>query len=97
MVADPSNIQELRTRLEVSRWQLYEGIQRLEDRLNVPLRIQTQLAEHPVKWAAVSLGAGIVTAKATPFLLRAMGTGKLLRAAVLFGLSMLVKMKKAAT
>lgn len=97
MVADRSSIQELRTRLEVSRWQVYDGLQRLEDRLNVPRRLQTECKEHLVKWAAVSLGAGFVAAKAAPVLLRLAGTPwKLLRAAVVLGLPVLATMKKAA-
>lgn len=33
MAGSASSIQELRTRLEQSRWQLHEGLSRLEDRL----------------------------------------------------------------
>jgi hypothetical protein len=56
MASRQPDIQELRTRLEASRWQLYDGIQKLEARFNVPRRIRYELSAHPTKWITVSAG-----------------------------------------
>ena len=73
MASRESDIQELRTQLQASRWQMHDNLQRLEDQLNVPRRIKSEVTEHPVKWAAIALGAGIVVAKVVPILMRASG------------------------
>jgi hypothetical protein len=73
MVAHESNIQELRTQLQASRWLLHDTIQQLEDKLNVPRRIKSQLAEHPFKWVVVAVGAGVIAASLAPLILRAGG------------------------
>ena len=66
-------IQELRTRLEASRWQLYDSVQRIGEGINIPRRLRSDLADHPIKWAAVSVGAGVVAAQILPWLLRRKG------------------------
>jgi hypothetical protein len=71
MAAHESDIQELRTQLQASRWQLHDTLQSLEERFNVPRRIKSQVAEHPLKWAALALGAGVIAASVVPLLLRA--------------------------
>lgn len=64
-----SEIQELRTRLEASRWNIHHGLHQLEDKLNVSRRLRSEFKEHPVKWVAVSAGVGLVAAKLLPLLL----------------------------
>jgi hypothetical protein len=73
MAAPEQNIQQLRTQLESSRWQMHNGIQRIEDQLNVSKRVRTEFKEHPMKWVAISAGIGLVAAKVIPLLL---GGGK---------------------
>jgi hypothetical protein len=75
MVAHEPSIQELRTQLQASRWQLHDTIQHLEDRLNVPRRIKSQMAEHPFKWVILAVGAGVIAASVAPRILRAGGKG----------------------
>jgi hypothetical protein len=70
MVAHEPNIQELRTQLQASRWQLHATIQQLENRLNVPRRIRSQMAEHPFKWVILAVGAGFIAAGVAPRILR---------------------------
>lgn len=69
MAAPAQNTQQLRTQLESSRWQMHNGIQRLEDQLNVSRRVRTEFKEHPLKWVAISAGIGLVAAKVLPLLL----------------------------
>ena len=71
MAARESDIQALRTQLQASRWQLHDTIHRLEDQLNVPRRVKTVIAAHPAKWLAVAAAAGLVAARATPWLMHA--------------------------
>jgi hypothetical protein len=73
MAGRESHIQELRTQLQTSRWQLHDTIHHLEDRLNVPQRIKTTVAAHPIKWAAAALGVGVIAAVAVPWLVRGRG------------------------
>jgi hypothetical protein len=73
MASPAQNTQHLRTQLESSRWQLHNGIQRIEDHLNVSKRVRTEFKEHPMKWVAISAGIGLVAAKVIPLLL---GGGK---------------------
>lgn len=75
MVAHGSNIQELRTQLQASRWQLHDTIQQLEDKLNVPRRIKNQVAEHPLTWVLLAVGAGMIAAGVVPLILRAGSRG----------------------
>jgi hypothetical protein len=70
MAAHESDIQQLRTQLQASRWQLHDSLQQLEERFNVPQRIKNQVAEHPLKWAALAVGAGAVAASVVPLVLR---------------------------
>lgn len=103
MAARESEIQDLRTQLQASRWQLQDGIQHLGSQFNVPRRIRTKLAEHPLTWVAVSVAAGLVAAKVLPSLLR--GTGKswlrglvpmALRAGAMLALPLLAPVKAMA-
>ncbi len=64
-----NNTQQLRTQLESSRWQMHNGIQRLEEQLNVSRRVRIEFREHPLKWVAISAGVGILAAKVLPLLL----------------------------
>ncbi len=96
MDASESEIQELRAQLQSSRCQLHEDIQHLESQFNVPRRIRTQLADHPLTWLSVSVAAGFVAGKVGPTLLRSAGKplvrGLLpmaLRAATMFALPLL--------
>jgi hypothetical protein len=73
MAAPANNTQQLRTQLESTRWQMHNGIQRIEDQLNVSKRVRTEFKEHPLKWVAISAGIGLVAAKVIPLLL---GGGK---------------------
>ena len=73
MAAPANNTQQLRTQLESSRWQMHNGIQKLEDQLNVSRRVRTEFKEHPLKWVAISAGVGLLAAKIIPLLL---GGGK---------------------
>lgn len=102
MVANQSNIQELRTRLEISRWQLHDGIQQLENRLNgtSPRTASHRRDPRSMRWMALSIGAGLVMVKAMPWLLH--GTSRrwfrrmfpgVARAALLIGLSMMNQKK----
>ena len=64
-----NNTQRLRTQLESSRWQMHNGIQRIEDQLNVSRRVRTEFKEHPLKWVAISASVGLIAAKVLPLLL----------------------------
>jgi hypothetical protein len=89
MAANESDIQELRTQLQASRWQLHDTLQQLENRFNVPRRIMSQVAEHPFKWTALAVGAGVIAAGVVPLLFRAGGKrwfGSLLAPALRIGL-----------
>ncbi len=99
MVANQSNIQELRTRLERSRWQLHEGIQQLESRLNGTPHSVVSNSLHrssSLRWMALSMAAGLLMVKAMPWLVH--GTKRpwfrrlfpaVTKAALLMGLSMM--------
>ncbi len=68
MAAPDRDIQELRTRLESSRWRIHQGLHAVEDKLNVSRKIRTEFKEHPLRWVAVSAGLGLVAAKVVPML-----------------------------
>ena len=67
MAGSPSPIQELRTRLEQSRWQLHDGLQQLDTRLKeAPLSpgaapVSADLA----KWLLFGAAAGMVALELT--------------------------------
>lgn len=63
------DIQELRTRIEASRWKMYDGIHELEDQFNFSRRIRSEFGQHPLKWTAISAGVGLAAAKLLPLLL----------------------------
>lgn len=71
MALHQSDIQELRNRLQLSRWQIHDTFHQVEEQLNVPRRIKSEVAQHPVKWLALALGAGVVATKTLPLLMRA--------------------------
>lgn len=56
MAGSTSNIQDLRTSLEKSRWQMYNGLSRLEDRLQrgagIPAAKVDDLAQGPFSMPA---------------------------------------------
>jgi hypothetical protein len=79
MVGRETDIQQLRTALQASRWQMHDNIQKLEEHFNVPRRLRTQLEAHPVKWAALALGCGIALATALPAVARITRRSGLLR------------------
>ncbi|MGV3663156.1 MAG: hypothetical protein ACO1TE_23495 [Prosthecobacter sp.] len=100
MAGSPSSIQELRTRLEQSRWQLHDGLSRLEDRLHDPAALSPSPAAILQKasvsqWAPVALGVGMFVLTSLVPRLPAIGTRPWLRrvlplaaeAAVVIGLA----------
>lgn len=102
MVASQSNIQELRTRLERSRWQLHEGIQQLESRLSggMPQPANTSHRSASVRRMALSMGAGLMLVRLMPWLVH--GTKRrwfrrlfpaVTQAALLIGLTMMGQQK----
>lgn len=100
MAANQSSIQELRTRLERSRWQLHEGIQQLESRLDGASHHSSLRRKQSMKRMALSIGAGLMMVRAMPWLLN--GTSKrwfrrlfpgVARAALLIGLTMMNEKK----
>jgi hypothetical protein len=74
MAARESDIQALRNQLQASRWQLHDTIHRLEDQFNVPRRVKSVVAAHPMKWLALAAAMGLVAARATPWFRHARST-----------------------
>jgi hypothetical protein len=94
------DIQQLRTELQVSRWEMHDNIQKLEDHLNVPRRLMGEFQAHPIKWAALAVGLGIVAATTLPLaarLARTSGLLRLLSPALRMGLVAALPLLKLAT
>ena len=70
MVGHETDIQELRTRLQASRWRMHDTIQRLEDQIYVSQRIKNGVASHPLRWVALAMGVGLVTGAMGPWIMR---------------------------
>ena len=70
MVEHKRDIQELRTELQASRWRMHDTMQRLEDQINLPRRLRTEVAAHPWGWVALTLGVGFIAATTVPWVLR---------------------------
>lgn len=69
MVGSPSPIQELRTRLEKSRWQLHDGLLQLETRLKdadtQPSQSVAPVSKEFTKWMLLGVVAGMVALELT--------------------------------
>jgi hypothetical protein len=102
MVASQSDIQELRTRLERSRWQLHDGIHQLESQLNgTPRLANSSHRSSSMRWMAVTMAAGLALVKMMPWLVH--GTRQpwfrrlfpaVSRAALLIGLSTMAQKRR---
>ncbi len=100
MAGRESDIQQLRTELQVSRWQMHDSIQKLEDHLNVPRRLRSELEAHPIKWAALALALGIAAATGLALaarVARRSGLLRLLSPALRVGLVAALPLLKRAT
>jgi hypothetical protein len=58
---------------------MHDNIQKLEDHLNVPRRLRSELTAHPIKWAVLALALGIAATTALPLVARISRRSGLLR------------------
>jgi len=70
-MSSPSpTLNALRAEAAATRANLITNVQHVEDQLNVPKRIRNEVSEHPLKWAALGVGAGYVALKLLPTIFR---------------------------
>ena len=74
-MAHDERIDEIRTKLEASRWDVFCGLEDLNRQLDFGARIRQSIRTEPWKWIAAVAVTGIVAGRLAPILVRRSAKG----------------------